>query len=378
LADTIVQEGRVLGSLSLGVFKMLLLFNIIGGTLTFWASLRMFAQMFMNKLVGKDNNGSVLVSLGGVIMPCSWISMGIACRVAFLNQQHPPTGDQEVGSMVNAILTFSIMGWFVNLLVTFWLDYIKNKPNRVAPSELTSIKSKQIVNKTNTREKTGGKYKFRESEAAKLKEPPKAPKALKTARNPEEKEKLFNRLRQETAQCHENEGDNGTYEALLKTKNKVDSSHFAALTKADQQAYDDAVYELEISGDLRKLKQLVLNLNQSTVAELKGYSNPPEEVLPIMGAAYILLGAKFKEVDTWEEVQILLSKLGKESLMRRVKAFRVHQVTDAQAKKATAMIMKVEESDEVEDTCGKACAAFYAWARGVLAERTKIQEHENN
>lgn len=203
-----------------------------------------------------------------------------------------------------------------------------------------------------------------------------AVKPAKAVFDPQEKNRLFALLKKQTAECHEAEGDDGTYEALLKTKNKIDNKKYSdsQLTSDDKAAYDAAVVELEISGDLQKLKKLVLNLNQGTVAELKGYSNPPPNVVAIMGASYVLLGAEWKDVDTWAELQILLSKLGKESVMRRLKEFRLHNVTDKQAELSAKKIAKVEAEDDIADSCGLACAAFYAWSKGVLAERVKLQE----
>ena len=47
---------------------------------------------------------------------------------------------------------------------------------------------------------------------------------------------------------------------------------------------------------LKRLRDEILNLKQSTVAEIRSYSKPPDQVHKVMIATYLLLGNKEKEL----------------------------------------------------------------------------------
>ena len=47
---------------------------------------------------------------------------------------------------------------------------------------------------------------------------------------------------------------------------------------------------------LKRLRDEILNLKQSTVAEIRSYSKPPDQVHKVMIATYLLLGLKEKEL----------------------------------------------------------------------------------
>ena len=54
--------------------------------------------------------------------------------------------------------------------------------------------------------------------------------------------------------------------------------------------YDRGRALMELLHRLEKLNRVVLDLDQSTMAEIRGYPTPPDEVHRVMIAALLLLG----------------------------------------------------------------------------------------
>ena len=61
-----------------------------------------------------------------------------------------------------------------------------------------------------------------------------------------------------------------------------------------------------------KLRQLVLNLNSRTLAEIKSFKNPHPSIMKAMQATFLLLGSNVEDVDTWSEVRTKMGRTGRE------------------------------------------------------------------
>lgn len=117
---------------------------------------------------------------------------------------------------------------------------------------------------------------------------------------------------------------------------------------------------------LEKLRHEVLELKSSTIAEIRSYQKPPQVVHDVMMATYLILGTPFKETKKWSNVQILLTKTGRESLKRRISQLQVTDVDNATAKKALNQMGDID-LEMIRDVSAGA-ATFYVWVDGMVTE----------
>ena len=182
----------------------------------------------------------------------------------------------------------------------------------------------------------------------------------------EKSKDYFDTLEKAMLTCEKEDGDNGSLKDLEKAIRKIEKHQYE---RFDLETFQTAEKLVANINSMIKLKKLVLDLNSSTIAELKGYKTPPDEVVDVMGASFVLLGSPPSEVSTWDAIRTQLSKLGKESIMRRLSEFRLANVTDIMASKADELLGRIEDESEIEAKCGDACGAFYGWSQGMLAQR---------
>ncbi|XP_077982721.1 uncharacterized protein LOC144437614 [Glandiceps talaboti] len=125
---------------------------------------------------------------------------------------------------------------------------------------------------------------------------------------------------------------------------------------------------------LKRLRDEIMNLKQSTVAEIRSYQKPPKVVHQIMIGTYLLLGVGEKETKDWKRMQALVGKTGKEGLKRRVLGCDINQVSIPMAKRAKILLEEFD-LDEVRDTSAGA-AVFYVWATATIDEVEDMQERK--
>jgi len=197
----------------------------------------------------------------------------------------------------------------------------------------------------------------------------------KKRREAEKMQDLLQKLRRRTMACKEEEGGGKTARKLKKTLEEVEASGCRGKDTAAAVAEAESVYR-EYS-ELARLRQLVLDLDSQTIAELKRYSDPPLQVQATMAASFLLLGCTEEEVKEWPQVQIQLNKLGKESVMRRLDNFKLAELPDSTAQATARLLSPVKGEEGVEARLGVACSAFYGWSTGLLAERNKLAHRQN-
>ncbi|CAG2210802.1 caldesmon-like isoform X1 [Mytilus edulis] len=142
-------------------------------------------------------------------------------------------------------------------------------------------------------------------------------------------------------------------------------------------------FEVELSKELLEANQLltrlrrlerirheILQLKQSTVAEIRSYQSPPQVVHTVMTSTFLLLGHKEKETKIWKTVQALVGKTGKEGLKRRCIECKPDKINVTDAKRAQALMEKYE-LDEIRDVSAGA-ATFYVWSITMIEELMDI------
>ncbi|XP_060077748.1 trichohyalin-like [Ylistrum balloti] len=125
---------------------------------------------------------------------------------------------------------------------------------------------------------------------------------------------------------------------------------------------------------LERIRHEILELKQSTVAEIRSYQTPPLLVHTIMTATFLLLGHKEKETKDWKAVQALVGKTGKESLKRRCVECKPEAIPIAAAKRAKTLLNKFE-LDEVRDVSAGA-ATFYVFSTTMIEEALDLDEQK--
>ncbi|XP_035825821.1 trichohyalin [Aplysia californica] len=127
---------------------------------------------------------------------------------------------------------------------------------------------------------------------------------------------------------------------------------------------------------LERIRHEILELKQSTVAEIRSYTSPPLIVHTVMTATFLLLGHKEGETKDWKAVQALVGKTGKESLKRRCLELDAKTLALKTAKKARKLLEKYE-LDDVRDISAGA-ATFFVWATAMIEEAFALLEQESS
>ncbi|KAL4221367.1 hypothetical protein ACF0H5_019626 [Mactra antiquata] len=127
-----------------------------------------------------------------------------------------------------------------------------------------------------------------------------------------------------------------------------------------------AVNLLERLKKLQKLLHAVLDLDQSTIMEIRGYSKPPPIVHTVMETTLLLLGHWKDETAKWKSIQTLLGKSGRESLKKQIEQFKIEECPLEVALSAKDSLK--EYSIEQVRLVSAGCATFYVWVKGVIEE----------
>tara|TARA_B110000008_G_scaffold278886_1_gene323998 strand:- start:93 stop:2003 length:1911 start_codon:yes stop_codon:yes gene_type:complete len=117
---------------------------------------------------------------------------------------------------------------------------------------------------------------------------------------------------------------------------------------------------------LRDITKQVENLNQTTIAEIKSFKKPNEQIVSVIVSLFILLGHQPEELDTWSKCTAALGKTGENNVKRRIMK---HKITDV-TKKQIKMVKKLIKSVEITKIQGisSTAATLLGWVMGVLAE----------
>ena len=110
-------------------------------------------------------------------------------------------------------------------------------------------------------------------------------------------------------------------------------------------------------------------LNQKTIAEIKSFKQPMDEIVVVMRAVFLLLGNSKKELLDWKAIKIFIGKTGKEGLKRRIAE---HVVVTKPTTNLKALTMARKQVDAIHidkiQTISHGATVFYGWCHGVLDE----------
>ncbi|XP_060601784.1 uncharacterized protein LOC132755022 isoform X2 [Ruditapes philippinarum] len=173
-------------------------------------------------------------------------------------------------------------------------------------------------------------------------------------------------------------------ELLIGIRDKDSKKIKAALKKVKAAGVEDKLErEVTIARSLlqrlKKLQRLlhaILDLDQSTIAEIRGYSSPPKIVHTVMISTLLLLGHWEDETKEWKNIQIVLGKTGKESLKRLIVEFKIEKCPLEVAMGAKDFLRDYS-IDQVR-LVSAGCATFFVWVKGVVEELEKRAGDEIN
>ncbi|XP_053379649.1 lim and transglutaminase domain protein ltd-1-like isoform X2 [Mercenaria mercenaria] len=157
--------------------------------------------------------------------------------------------------------------------------------------------------------------------------------------------------------------DSRNLEELERTVDLVESKGYAPKLGPELREAKDLIARLK---RLQKLIHEVMTLNQRTIAEIKSYAHPPDEVHTVMRGTLLLLGNKEEETKDWRNVQALIGKTGKVSLKRRIQELDVNKLKEDTVSRTKALLKNINIEDIVIISAG--AATFYSWSFGITEE----------
>nr|XP_022333450.1 proteoglycan 4-like isoform X4 [Crassostrea virginica] len=131
-------------------------------------------------------------------------------------------------------------------------------------------------------------------------------------------------------------------------------------------------YRSELSHSLENAKRLrehltvldqyrhdILMMDQSTISEIRSYHHPPEGVHEVMMGTYMLLGYEEEKLSDWTDVQCLLGRYGKESLIREVRNADTININS----KTSQRVLNMQSKFSLEQirSVSNGAATFYVW-----------------
>ena len=154
------------------------------------------------------------------------------------------------------------------------------------------------------------------------------------------------------------------YDRLKLALENFDTFHPDMNSPSNAVMIGEARRMLEILYEVWKLKQLLMNLDQKAIAQVKSMNKPIDEVHQVIRAVLLLLGEDPKALKDWKSCRVNISRTGKESLKRRISAFTMDTVTD-KAQAICEKIMSKIDLKRVEEV-SSVVAIFYAFCAGAL------------
>ncbi|KAL3865579.1 hypothetical protein ACJMK2_042954 [Sinanodonta woodiana] len=152
---------------------------------------------------------------------------------------------------------------------------------------------------------------------------------------------------------------------LVKAIQQAESSPFQQkLVNLVTQARD----MLESIRVLNKFAHDVLEMKQSTLAELLSYKSPLQIIYDVLVATLRLLGESLSELkSSWENVRWIMKMQGKGSVMRRIRNFDLNNVSTDMCNDANVILSQYDE--ETVLAASAAVGTFFRWACSIVKEK---------
>merc|ERR1719204_205084 len=112
----------------------------------------------------------------------------------------------------------------------------------------------------------------------------------------------------------------------------------------------------------------VLEMKQPVISEMRSYDRPPTIVKQVIEATFLLLGESFQAINSWQKMQALLGKLGRESVKHRIGRLRPNDLADEQCRRAEEILNGIEIEEAEKTSSG--VTIFFAWCIVTLAAKS--------
>ncbi|XP_033750524.1 uncharacterized protein LOC117334818 isoform X2 [Pecten maximus] len=140
--------------------------------------------------------------------------------------------------------------------------------------------------------------------------------------------------------------------------------------QSNLQHYLDRARELRHHlTELDTYRHDILEMDQATISEIRSYHHPPDGVRETMMSTYLILGYEEDKLMDWSDIQCLLGRYGKESLMREVKNADTVNMTDRTVSRVDDLQSKFTSDKIRAVSCG--AATFYVWNNNMCDKFSK-------
>jgi hypothetical protein len=158
--------------------------------------------------------------------------------------------------------------------------------------------------------------------------------------------------------------------ASSKIKPVIKNAEEIKLGKPFQPLMDSAKELVKELDQIAHVNNLLLNLNQRTIAEIKSFNTPLPDIEKVMRITLILLGEEEEDVKTWKEIVACMGRTGKNSLKRRIGLFNPKAVEAKKMDYAAKQIGKVN-GHKIQQT-SEGAAVFYEWILQVVKNSLRM------
>ena len=155
----------------------------------------------------------------------------------------------------------------------------------------------------------------------------------------------------------------------------IKTEHFMASNKDIGAKIAKARQLLKELERMYLLKQAIANLNQRTIAEIKSFGTPLQEIVMVMQVVLLLLGEKRSAVSNWKAIKLQIGKTGKKSLKRRILGHNIRTTHVPEESRLVARQLLQHVQPEDIGKVSKGATTFYAWSKGVMEELDKQGGH---
>lgn len=147
---------------------------------------------------------------------------------------------------------------------------------------------------------------------------------------------------------------------LKKTIEEAENSKFSGQLQHQIEAARKKLQHLQ---ELNEYKHDILNMEQSTISEIHSYQRPPVCVHDVMVATYLLLGHPEPRLTEWADIQTLLCRVGRDSLIHEIRDFDSAHVGQ-QTNNRVQEILRPHELHDIR-TASNGAATFYVWTTQI-------------
>jgi len=118
---------------------------------------------------------------------------------------------------------------------------------------------------------------------------------------------------------------------------------------------------MEKFADMLRMRAKIEELKQSTIAEIRSYSDPPASVGEVMRATFLLLGESYSDMQKWSNIRVLLGKMGKRAVKHRILNFDLTSLKGKYVTVKRAKILCRDQTLAEIESVSVGAAVFFSW-----------------